>query len=52
MAFAETNAAGTNGDNPPHFGEKWTGMIGSQIFTDTTVTTLRPDADVLQLGRP
>lgn len=47
IAMAETNASGQSGDNPPHFGEKWTGMVGSQFFTDTTITTLRADADIL-----
>lgn len=39
-------ALAEGGDNPPHFGEKWTGIIGAQIFTDTTVTTLRGDDEI------
>ena len=47
MANAQTESSDTTRDTPPHFGEKWGGMVGSQFFTDTTMGTLRGNDEVL-----
>ena len=46
LAAAQTTTTENSRDNPPHFGETWSGTLGSQFFTDDTMGTLRSDDDV------